>query len=114
MVLAETFHHSSAPFPPKFKEEWVERHEQHAALRGQKTATTTEGTHCTTSSRVARGPELFSLEEEPCGGRPAPLSEVAGWQERVQRHCVEHLADAQILDADAPLPVEQCAVNLEP
>ena len=30
MVLAETFHHSSAPFPPKFKEEWVGRHEQHA------------------------------------------------------------------------------------
>ena len=23
MVLAETFHHFSAPFPPKFKEEWV-------------------------------------------------------------------------------------------
>ena len=22
MVLAETFHHSSTPFPPKFKEEW--------------------------------------------------------------------------------------------
>ena len=30
-VLAETFHHSSAPFPPKFKEEWVGRHEQHDA-----------------------------------------------------------------------------------
>ena len=37
MVLAETFRHSSAPFPPKFKVEWVGRHEQHAALRGQKT-----------------------------------------------------------------------------
>ena len=43
----------------------------------------------------------------------------AGWQERVQRHCVEHLADicpfVQILDADAPLPIEQCAEiwNLE-
>ena len=23
MVLVETFHHSSVPFPPKFKEEWV-------------------------------------------------------------------------------------------
>ena len=34
MVLAETFHHSLAPFPPQFKEEWVGRHEQHAALRG--------------------------------------------------------------------------------
>ena len=54
-------------------------------------------------------PELFSLEEEPGGGLPAPLSEVAGWQERVQRHCVEHLAEVcpivQILDADVPLPL---------
>ena len=41
MVLAEAFHHSSAPFPPKFKEEWVGRHKQHAALRGPKTARTT-------------------------------------------------------------------------
>ena len=43
------------------------------------------------------------------GGRPAPLSEVAGWQERVQRHCVEHLAEVcpvvQILDADVPVPL---------
>ena len=36
MVLAETFHHSSAPFPPTLKEEWVGRHETHDALRGQK------------------------------------------------------------------------------
>ena len=52
---------------------------------------------------------LFSLEEEPGGGLPAPLSEVAGWQERVQRHCVEHLAEVcpivQILDADVPVPL---------
>ena len=34
MVLAETFHHSSAQFPPKFKEEWVGRHEQHARPTG--------------------------------------------------------------------------------
>ena len=43
------------------------------------------------------------------GGLPAPLSEVAGWQERVQRHCVEHLAEVcpivQILDADVPVPL---------
>ena len=43
------------------------------------------------------------------GGRPAPLSEVAGGQERVQRHCVEHLAEVcpivQILDADVPVPL---------
>ena len=30
-------------------------------------------------------PELFSLEEEPGGGLPAPLSEVAGRQEKVVR-----------------------------
>ena len=78
MVLAETFHHSSAPFPPKFKEELVGRHVQHDALRGPKTARTTEATHFTSSTKVARGPELLSLEEEPGGGRPAPLSEVAG------------------------------------
>ena len=76
MVLAETFHHSSAPFPPKFKEEWVGRREQHAALRGQKTARTTEATHFTSSTLVARRPELFSLKEEPGGGQPAPLPEV--------------------------------------
>ena len=70
MVLAETFHHSSAPFPPKFKEEWVGRHEQHAALRGPKTARTKEATHF--MSR-AREPELFSLVEEP-GGGPAGTS----------------------------------------
>ena len=48
-------------------------------------------------------PELFSLEEEPGGGLPAPLSEVAGRQEKVERHFVEHLAEfapmVQILDA---------------
>ena len=36
-------------------------------------------------------PELFSLEEEPGGGLPAPLSEVAGRQEKVERHFVEDL-----------------------
>ena len=43
------------------------------------------------------------------GGWPAPLSEVAGWQARVQRHYVEHLAEVcpivQILDADVPVPL---------
>ena len=45
-------------------------------------------------------------------GLPAPLPEVAGWQERVQRHATEHLADlaplVQILDA----PVPQVADNV--
>ena len=57
--------------------------------------------------RAAREPVLFqSLEEEPGGSQPAPLPEVAGWQERVQRHTVEHLADiypsVQIPDARVP------------
>ena len=62
-------------------------------------------------------PELFQLfEEEPGGGGPAPLSEVAGWQERIQRHTVEH-ADAicpfvQILDAPVPQMVDQLVVVL--
>ena len=46
------------------------------------------------------------------GGQPAPLSEVAGWQSRVQRHTVEQLASfapflVQILDGPVPLMVEQ-------
>ena len=49
--------------------------------------------------------------EEPGGGLPTPLPEVAGWQERVQRHATEHLADlaplVQILNA----PVPQVADN---
>ena len=38
-------------------------------------------------------PELFSLEEENGGGLPAPLSEVAGRQDKVVRRFVEHLAE---------------------
>ena len=92
MVLAETFHHSSAPFPPKFKEDWVGKHEQHAALQGQKTARTT-----------------VALEEEPGGCRQAPLPEVAAQQERLQRHTVEHvdvLPYMQIFDAPVPQVVD--------
>ena len=66
---AESFPHSSAPFPPKFKEEWVERHVLHDALRGPKTARTKVATHFSSSSGVARGLVLFqSSEEEPGGG----------------------------------------------
>ena len=36
-------------------------------------------------------PELFSLEEEPGGGLPAPLSEVAGRQDKVVRRVLEDL-----------------------
>ena len=44
----------------------------HAALRGPKTARTTEATHFKSSTKVAREPELFSLEEP--GGGPGSTS----------------------------------------
>ena len=44
------------------------------------------------------------------GGRPAPLPEVAGWQERIQRHTGEQTNDdlpyVQILDAPVPQMVD--------
>ena len=95
-------HHSSAPFPQKFKEERVEREtEKRQGPRRPRTA-----------RRVPEWPGGLSSSA-------SKKTEVAGWQERVQRHCVEHLADicpfVQVLDADAPLPIEQCAEiwNLE-
>ena len=113
MVLAETFHHSSAPLPPKFKEELVRRHVQQDALRGPKTARTTVATHFTSNTKVARGPELFSLEEEPSGGRPAPLPEVAGRQVCLERHVMEDLGSVcpfvQILDLPVPQTVDYVA-----
>ena len=55
-------------------------------------------------------PELFSLEEEPGGGLPAPLSEVAGRQGVVERHIVEDLGElaplVQILDLPVPQTVD--------
>ena len=51
-------------------------------------------------------PELFSLEEEPSGGLPAPLSEVAGRQEKVVRHFVELAPLVQILDLPVPQMVD--------
>ena len=51
-------------------------------------------------------PELFILEEEPGGSLPAPLSEVAGRQEKVVRHVLEDLGSVcpfvQILDLPVP------------
>ena len=106
MALATHSHHSAPRRLTKVRAGEV-GHEQYNAPRRQKPP--------------PPQPELFSLEEEPGGGRPAPLSEAAGWQERVQRHCVEHLAEVcpvvQILDADVPVPllVEQYALiwNME-
>ena len=83
LALAEKLHHSACR-PVLSKEELVE-HAQYNAPRGQKTA-------------------------RAVGGRPAPLSEVAGWQERIQRHAVEHLDElaplVQILDAPVPQMVD--------
>ena len=64
-------------------------------------------------------PELFSLEEEPGGGLPAPLSEVAGRQEKVMRHVLEDLGSVcpvvQILYLPVPHMMDQLAelLNLE-
>ena len=64
-------------------------------------------------------PELFSLEEEPGGGLPAPLSEVAGRQDKVVRHVMEDLGSVcpfvQILDFPVPQMMDQFAelLNLE-
>ena len=55
-------------------------------------------------------PELFSLEEEPGGGLPAPLSEVAGRQDMVVRHVMDDLGSVcqfvQILDLPVPQTVD--------
>ena len=64
-------------------------------------------------------PELFSLEEEPCGGLPAPLSAVAGRQDKVVRHVLEDLGSVcpvvQILDLPVPHRMDHLAelLNLE-
>ena len=64
-------------------------------------------------------PELFSLEEEPGGGLPAPLSEVAGRQDKVVRHVMEDLGSVcpfvQILDLPVPHRMDHLAelLNLE-
>ena len=116
MVLPETFHHSTAPFPPKFKEEWVGRHEQHHALRGQNTARTREATCCTSNTRVAGDTAFFSLYDEEDAvwrARPASLAELQGPLDRVQRRTVEQIIETfvpvQILDDPEPLMVEQLA-----
>ena len=68
------------------------------------------GTSRTTRRRSGKPPtpqpELFSLEEEPGRGLPAPLSEVAGRQDKVVRHVMEDLGSVcpfvQILDLPVP------------
>ena len=57
-------------------------------------------------------PELFSLEEEPGGGLPAPLSEVVGRQGKVERHVVEDLGELAPLVQILDLPVPQMVDNV--
>ena len=75
----------------------------HAALRGQKQGT-----------RTVQGEEhelyhtaKFRTTPLPTGGRPAPLPEVAGWQERLEQHVLEDLGSMQILDLLVLQVVEQ-------
>ena len=99
MVLAETFHHSSAPFPPKFREELVERQEQHAAPRGQNTARTREATYYSSKTSLAGDTAFFSLfdeEDAVWGTRPASLAEPPGPQERVPQHTVRIFGDPSL------------------
>ena len=79
--------------------------DHHTAPRGQKQARSGEEVRVARHGQVPEQPpqpELFDVfDEEPGGGRPASLSEVAGWQ-----RTVEQLADVvprvQILDIPAP------------
>ena len=77
MALAEFSHHSSRG--QRMARAGVWGHEQNYTAKIRKHPTP--------------HPDLFSLEDEPGGGLPAPLSEVAGRQEKVERHFVEHLAE---------------------
>ena len=95
MALATYSHHSALRRETKARA-GEEGHEEHDAPRRQKPP--------------PPQPELFSLEEEPGGGLPAPLSEVAGRQEVLVRHVVEQMADVcpvvQTLDAPVPQMVD--------
>ena len=91
------------------------------APRGQMTARAGEELNYTATVRTHPPPQAastvsytFGDDEEvlAAGVRPAPLSEVAGPQERVQRHTVEQIVDfvpvVQILDA----PVSQMGASI--
>ena len=98
MALAAFSHHSALRRQTKARA-GEEGREEHDALRRQKPP--------------------FSLEEEPGGGLPAPLSEVAGRQEVLVRHVVEDLGSVcpvvQILDLPVPHRMDHLAelLNLE-
>ena len=92
--------------------------QHHTAPRGQKTARAGEEDHelnYTATVRTDPPPQAastvyctFGDDEEVLAARvrPAPLSEVAGPQERVQRHTVEQIEEfvpiVQILDIHVP------------
>ena len=92
--------------------------QHHTAPRGQMTATAGEEDHklnYTATVRTHLSPKAASTVYYTCGDdeevlaagvRPAPLSEVAGPQERVQRHTVEQIEEfvpmVQILDIHLP------------
>ena len=95
--------------------------QHHSAPRGQKTARSGVWGHEQNYTAKVRKPptpqrELFSLEEEPGGGLPAPLSEVAGRQGKVERHIVEDLGELapllQILDLLVPQTVDNVVDSL--
>ena len=104
MALAAFSHHSALRRQTKARA-GEEGHEEHNASRRQKPP--------------PLQPELFNLEEEPGGGLPAPLSEVAGRQDKVVRHVLEDLGSVcpvvQILDLPVPHMMDQLAelLNLE-
>ena len=70
--------------------------------------------NCTAKIRKPPTPQpgLCSLEEEPNGGLPAPLSEVAGRQGKVERHVVEDLGELAPLVQILDLPVPQMVDNV--
>ena len=96
MVLAEFSHHSS--MGQRMARAGVWGHEQNYTAKVRKPPT--------------HQPELFSLEEEPSGCLPAPLSEVAGRQGKVERHVVEDLGEFESLVQILDLPVPQVVDNV--
>ena len=100
MALAEFSHHSSRG--QRMARAGVWGHEQNYTAKIRKPPT--------------HQPELFSLEGEPGGGLPAPLSEVAGRQDMVVRHVMEDLGSVcpfvQILDLPVPQLVENVTDTL--
>ena len=96
MALAESTHHTARG--QKYARAGVWGHEQNYTAKIRKPLTPQ--------------PELFSLEEEPDGGLPAPLSEVAGRQDKVVRNVVEDLGELALLVQILDLPVPQVVDNV--